>query len=132
MADNTPLYYCYLQCVQHMIFILLQQGSNPTNHCCKSVISLRVNIKFYNTNASSFSSTLQIYERFVVDSIIDADNARFEYFVKKVCLKQFFFVNLVIEMKHKNVTYATHTSQDTYVIIKFQATLIFISTFGTF
>lgn len=48
---------------------------------------LMVNIKFYNANAI-FYPTLQIYERFDVDSIADADNARFEYFVKKVCLEQ--------------------------------------------
>lgn len=62
---------------------------NPLSYC--------VNIKFYYA-----LSTLQIYERFDVDSIADADDARFDYFVKKVCFE---LDDLVVQMHHVNGTY---------------------------
>ena len=32
---------------------------------------------------------LQIYERFDADSVVDSDDARFEYFTTKVCLNNY-------------------------------------------
>lgn len=32
---------------------------------------------------------LQIYERFDADSVVDSDDARFEYYTTKVCLNNY-------------------------------------------
>lgn len=43
----------------------------------------------YHTHILCSSSSLQIYERFDADSVVDSDDARFEYFTKKVCLHDY-------------------------------------------